>query len=69
MDPPILGDMKSGRSQGLRSQGLTRRWGGGPCGKSSGVGVGIHTVLLVQEEETPEEGIRVLGDTLNWAHL
>lgn len=70
MDPPILGRYEEWEESEHQKPGSDLEMGvGGPCGKSSGVGVGIHTVLLVQEEEATEEGIRVLGDTLNWAHL
>lgn len=50
MDPPILGRHKAWKESEPQKPGSDLEMGaGGPRRKTSGVGMGIHTVLLVQE--------------------
>lgn len=74
MDPPILGRHKEWEESETQKPRSDLELGtGGLHEKSSGVGVGIHTVLLIQEEQASERAsafwvvpwvkVRV------WAHL
>lgn len=65
MDPPILGRHEEWEESEPQKPGSDLEMGVGcPRGKNSDVGVGNHTVLLVQEEAISEGGIRVLVGAL-----